>query len=216
MTSLSYPRAGALSSEHLADLRRSGLTDETIETLNVFKSINAIQAREVLRWPRPLPPGEYLQIDCPDLDGNRSPLRRRVKTPSSSGLPKYLQPIGVPSFAFFTPRRPGQNSLVITEGEKKSASIWQAGYWAIGLTGVWNGFTKHEKGQERQLIPDIERVDWQAVTTLIIFDTDAYAKSGVMHAAHELRKVIHGNCTSSVAAGRPRRARRATSKASDR
>lgn len=173
-------------------MRKSGLPDESIDRLvaeGVFTTIREDEAAIVAKR-RSLPPGEYMQILCRRPDGSLSLDRARLKTPSGSGQPKYIQPKGVSAFAHCTsiPERevfPGLT--VLTEGEKKAESVRQCGIHSVGLTGVWMAF----KPKSEILIDDLLHLQGRRV--VIVFDTDPVANPHVRLAAAKLQRVMHND-----------------------
>jgi len=111
---------------------------------------------------------------------------------------KYEQPQGKSPKAYFTwqaieaARTPGA-MLAITEGEKKSLAVSQAGCPCIGLCGIWS-WPKPKKDtpedSDRQLIADLAGIAWAGRIVLIIFDTDSRRNPDVNHAAAELARVL--------------------------
>jgi hypothetical protein len=191
--------------EHLADLRRSGLSDETIARCR-FYSVNDDRSAERILQAKPPPglvpalaipfagPGGYLngyarlKPDNPRLDEHGKPV-------------KYESPRGVSNRAYFPPDTlpvladPGV-PLVVTEGEKKAAAADQAGFACIGLVGVWGWQKKRPiapdgtKAPERELIDDLVAVAWEGRPVVIAYDSDLAEKYDVQLAAWELASVL--------------------------
>lgn len=191
-TIIAAPTSSYLSDVHRADLRKSGLPDERIDSLvaeRIFTTIREDEAVLVARR-RSLPPGEYMQILCRHPDGSLSLDRARLKTPAGSGLPKYIQPKGVPAFAHCTsiPEREAfQDLTALVEGEKKAEAVRQCGIHSIGLTGVWMAF----KPKSEILIDDLLHLQGRRV--VILFDTDPVANPHVRAAAVKLQRVMHND-----------------------
>src|SRR5205807_7016327 len=142
--------------EHLADLRASGLSDDTIRAgglysmaprdLALFFNMRRGVPKELktaLCFPyqgqqfvriKLFPPGPY--ASRPDLE--------KIK---------YSQPpkTGVRLYAPFVVR-PG--AMVVTEGEKKTLAANQAGLNAVGIGGVWSWLSHGGP------IDDLQLVDW--------------------------------------------------------
>lgn len=185
---------------HLADLRRSGLNDETIVE-NGLRSVESRQEiRSILKWdPGDIGPALAFRFRHPD--GAFNGFERLKPDRPRPGGGKYEQPLRAGSRAYFTIqacdaiRTPGA-MLVIVEGEKKAMAVAQCGYAAIGLTGVWNWQLKREKDAagkktgSRLLIPDLAAIDWRGRRVVILFDTDETRKPNVSFAAAELNRVL--------------------------
>ena len=135
----------------MADLRKSGLTDETILAAGLYSERDARQVRTLLNWsgkaPRSLGPCfvfPYLQPD-----GSRNGYTRlkpskprtdkrigkaiKYEAPKGAGNRLYVPPGTVAKLA--DPTVP----LVLTEGEKKALAADQAGYACLSVPGVWSG-----------------------------------------------------------------------------
>ncbi len=189
---------------HLVDLRRSGLSDGTIEDNKLRSVVNRSEIVEILGWdPGDIGPALAFRFRHPD--GTFNGFRRIKPDRPRPGGGKYEQPLRAGSRAYFTIRAceaihtPGA-MLLLTEGEKKALAIAQSGYAAIGLTGVWNWQQGREEGPDgkkigpRLLIPDLTTIDWKDRRVLILFDTDETRKPAVNQAAAELARVLseHG------------------------
>lgn len=133
-------RRAELLAEHLADLRKSGLSDDTIATMQV-RSLSAAELAKALGYS---PEGvrSALAIPYPGLDFARYKLfppavgedghRIRYLQPSGSGVHLYIPP------AVRAVLSDTSIPLSWTEGEKKAAKATQDGFPCIGLGGLWN------------------------------------------------------------------------------
>jgi hypothetical protein len=150
----------SLHPAHLADLERSGLTDETIQTVRVY----TVPPDEIGQGKnrKGLPEGvaSALAFPYPGSDGFE-----RFKVWWHEGkkqdAPKYLQKTGTPNHLYFPPGidLAGDSSLIVTEGEKKVLALWQAGFQVVGVGGVWN-FLEKGDGEESRPIADLDLVNW--------------------------------------------------------
>ncbi len=152
---------GALAPEHLADLRKSGLTDQTI-------------AAQFIRSVPPAMIGRLLGFDMPSL---RSALLLPFRAPTGGFMDhvrvkafptlrdadghsiKYLQPKGSAPRLYFISAclrevLEGDAPLWLVEGEKKALAVAQLGLPAVGFCGV-EGW--HVRG-ERRLLPDFDAI----------------------------------------------------------
>jgi hypothetical protein len=191
--------------QHLADLRRSGLTDETIDRCRFYSVIDDRSAERALQ-AKP-PPGLVPALAIP-FTGPGGYLNGYVRLkpdnqrPDEHGKPvKYESPRGVPNRAYFPPdtlpvlANPDV-PLLVTEGEKKAAASDQAGFPCIGLVGVWGWQKKRPiapdgtKAPERDLIDDLAAVAWEGRHVIIVYDSDLAEKPDVHLAAWELAKVL--------------------------
>ena len=187
---------------HLVDLRRSGLSDETIRDAGIYSERDGRKIAELLHWR-----GDAKQLGASciypykRLDGTFNCYARvRPDRPRANGG-KYEAPVGVGSRAYFTELGiRALNRLAarigITEGEKKALCCSQAGIPCIGLAGVWawqKPRPKDSKGRgqgERLLIDDLSQIDWNGREVPIIFDTDPRYNPLVAQAQSELYRVM--------------------------
>jgi hypothetical protein len=172
-----------LCPEHLADLRASGLTDETIAASGVYTVIGGDAIRSILgthlsmRTANKM--GACLAFPYQDQRGNPmtfrnpngairpfirlKPLKPRDDKKKSGKSIKYESPIGAPCLAYIPP---GTRSvladpsvpLLITEGEKKSLAADQYGNRCIGLGGVWAWQVPRDKNKDGKGVGDRELI----------------------------------------------------------
>jgi putative DNA primase/helicase len=184
---------------NLANLRRSGLTDETIKACR-FNSLTdpGIIAKH-LNWKNSANMlGPCLAFPFADISGsvNRYARMKPDKPRLHNGKPaKYESPKGGGNRAYFplpalpmiqTPTAP----LLITESEKKSAAATQAGFSTVGLTGAsnWQKKRKSKKGP-RELIKDLSVVPRKGRPVVIVFDSDITEKPDILLAEYYLAEV---------------------------
>jgi hypothetical protein len=197
--------------QHLADLRKSGLSDEQIERCGFHSLQNAVSVQKALRWRHYHGElGDCLAIPFCDADGKGLDYCRlkpdRPRRAKKDGKPiKYESPKGVSNQAYFPPNTLAalQNPsipLLITEGEKKSAKADQEGFACIGLVGVYGWQKKRSKDKagkpqgERQLIDALARIPWQGRGVFLTFDSDAAPNPNVPKAEWHLAECLarHG------------------------
>jgi len=158
---LSHAFDGSLAPEHLEDLRKSGLTDETIAA----------------QFIRSAPPAMIPRLLGFDMPGIRSALLFPFRSPAGGFMDhvrvkvfptltdrdghgvKYLQPkSSLPRLYFVTSclreALEGETPLWLVEGEKKALAVAQLGLPAVGICGV-EGW--HRKG-ERGLLADFDDI----------------------------------------------------------
>jgi len=196
--------------QHVADLRRSGLSDQQIRCC-AFTSMNGQHdVAEMLNWESPaksiMP---VLVIPFIGADGEPTGYHRvkpdKPRKDKQGKLIKYESPKGQPNRAYFPPAtrtilQDATVPLVITEGEKKSAKADQESFPTIGLVGVWGWQKKREKDEdgnavgERELIDDLAGVNWQGRQVSITFDSDTADKQEIQWAEWYLSQVLgrHG------------------------
>ena len=107
---------------------------------------------------------------------------------------KYFQEKGSDSHAYFPPfvkwdkiAKDVEQSIFITEGEKKSACATINGFPTIGLGGVWSWKSKKK---QVPFIEDLEAIEWDGREAIIVFDSDVVTNPKVMGAMHALSKKL--------------------------
>jgi len=134
---------GNLAPVHLADLRKSGLSDETIR-MHGIRSVPPDAIGSLLGWDTPKITSAYL-IPYPSLgDGWLDHVCLRLFPPfetKDGSTVKYAQRRGTPP-RLYIPRlhrdaiMDAGTPLWITEGQKKALALAQSGFAAIGISGV--------------------------------------------------------------------------------
>jgi putative DNA primase/helicase len=197
--------------QHLADLRKSGLSDEQIAACG-FTSVQApATVQKVLGWKRYNGElGPCLAIPFFDAEGKSTGYQRlkpdRPRSANEDDKPiKYESPKGRSNLAFFPPwtrtvLQDASAPLVITEGEKKAAKADQERVASIGLVGVYGWQKKRSKDEdgkpkgERELIPGLAVIPWRGRPAYVCFDSDAAGNPNVRRAERHLAEVLtrHG------------------------
>lgn len=173
---------------HVQDLKKSGLSDGTIETLG-FYSADPEEIKSLL--DRSLSVGPGLVIPYPDS----SPSYVRVKPDNPSlywgRLAKYLAPKGAGNRAYIPPQTQeavsnSKKHILITEGEKKAAKADQEGFPCIGISGVWCFL------QDKRLIADLANIEWARRRVYLVYDSDIRHNQNIRLAAHRLACELTG------------------------
>jgi hypothetical protein len=163
-----------LTAEHLADLRKSGLTDAAIEAQG-FRTVPPHMIDALVGYPTPRVVSTYV-LPYPDPRGGWFDHVRLKIFPSYSDdrgqTVKYLQPrrsgarlyLPVASLAALQDDSP----ILFVEGEKKAALVAQLGRTAVGFAGVecW-----HPAGS-RDLLPDFDLIALRHRTVDLVPDGD--------------------------------------------
>lgn len=205
---LLIPQKREVSEKHLANLRESALTDETIKLAELYteSSHHALAALvERKTWPRLCGaalvfPFYYPDATEPHAARVRPTTPRVIKKGTKRHEVKYDQAESHGQLTYFTPRaRAGRwyadasRVCYWTEGEKKTLVFDQLGLCCVGLTGVWNwGDKKHkqETGEER-LAPVLrEHVAIMGRRHVIVFDADYHTNEDIQLAAARLCGVL--------------------------
>jgi len=181
-----------LHPEHQADLRKSSLTDETIE-LQKIRTVPPHMIDQLLGFPMPKVQHAYV-IPFPNprggwLDHVRTKIFPSIVT--DNGRIKYLQPKRSGVRIYFPLATLGAvlrstDPLYIVEGEKKGLSVAQLGLPAIGVCGV-EGW--HLAGA-RDLHPDLDDVELHGRVVNIVPDADFRTNLAVNAAVMRLASAL--------------------------
>lgn len=106
---------------------------------------------------------------------------RRYSQPAGTQCGVYLPPLEVGTWAEIA-KKP-EYAVVITEGELKAACACKFGIYTIGLGGVYNWRSAKE---EQELLPILEKFNWQGRKVTICFDSDTASNPMVRMAASRL------------------------------
>lgn len=178
-----------LAREHRDDLRKSGLTDETI-------------AGQFIRSVPPSMIGRLLGFEMPSIRSAmlfpfRSPaggfmdhVRVKIFPPlkdADGHTVKYLQGKHTPPRLYFVARcldvvLHSAEPLWVVEGEKKALAVAQLGLPAIGFCGV-EGW--HRKGEQR-LLPDFDAIRLEDRVVEVLPDGDYQSNPNVKRAVQRL------------------------------
>ena len=177
-----------LHPEALADLRKSGLTDETIVAANLHTPAPG-------DLPRLLSPrlthkvAHILVVPYPGVD---TFYRAKLFPPVPDGQGhtiRYYQPAGTAPRLSSLPTSTGALTdpaiaFYITEGEKKALKANQDGLPCVGLGGLWNW------RREGRPIADLDRVDWYARETIVVPDSDVWTRADLLQPVYALGKEL--------------------------
>lgn len=191
---------GFLSEAHIADLKKSGISDSTIESARAdgwLWTATASETASLGYGTADYPVGEALAFE---YVGVQPPLTRIKPTilyqpPWKEKPQKYLSPsskVYPAGSRLYIPANLDRSilentavPLFITEGEKKAIKMTQDGYPCVALAGVSNWVRKprDEFGDPlkdelgcnlpSEPIQDLGLINWEARRTYIIFDSDA-------------------------------------------
>ena len=124
---------------------------------------------------------EIFALKVPDSVWDRIAVRSGIKryhSPLALRLQDRHQPVSFWEWVLKTPELP----LLVTEGAKKAGSLLTAGYAAIALPGVYNGYRqpKDEQGNKvgkPKLIPQLEAFAGAGREVVFVFDSDTKPKT---------------------------------------
>jgi putative DNA primase/helicase len=177
---------------HLAELRKSGLSDATIVAAGIESETNYQRLAALLGWrklPKRMAPA--LVFPFVSAEGQNGYCRIKPDNPRRIGkrVVKYESPLGRANEIYLPPgvvdclNRPDAE-LVLTEGEKKSLKATQEGFACIGLVGVYGW----KDGKSERMLPALERIEWRGRQVQIVFDSDVADNPQVGDAEARLAK----------------------------
>src|SRR5215472_1112856 len=172
----------ALAEEHRADLKKSGLNDETITRAQ----LHALCPRDIDRMGGKIKQHATSALVIPyfEINGKPNGFERRKLFPAvplgdghhlrywqppKSGVHLYLPPLLDWQALAADATRP----LVITEGEKKALAACQYGLPAIGLGGCYNWKLTLDTG-EKIVLPTLDLFAWKDRPLELVPDGDAW------------------------------------------
>lgn len=174
-TSQKHSSRLSLFPQHLEDLRRSGLSDDTIIEAGI-KSVPPNRIDKRLKFSIP---GLISMYEVP-YPGNNGYCRYKAFYEEGHGQykdgrkkPKYLTRKNAGNRLYMPPKvRPVLSDfsiyLYFTEGEKKSLKACQEGLYCIGIPGLWNWKVK----DEHELIPDFDQIVLDGRIVHLVPDND--------------------------------------------
>lgn len=198
----------ALAPNHLEQLRKSGLTEETVALAGLYSEAQSKPIAALLGWG--WRNGGALVFPFRDYD-SRKQITARVKPdvprmrqkPSGASKPiKYEQAPGTGAIPYFGPRNIHKQLLddktqIIywTEGEKKTLLLDQLGLAAFGLTGChnFNDAETYRKGDGLTWSKHLRKYAERYVKGrrhVIVYDSDAFDNENVMLAMQRLAGLL--------------------------
>jgi Domain of unknown function (DUF3854) len=155
--------------DHLADLRASGLNDETIRAAGVY----SLAPRWIEHFFRSVPTEVQTALCFPYQGGEFA----RIKLFPSLGKMKYAQPPKTDA-RLYLPFNVSDGAVYVCEGEKKTLAAYQAGMNAAGIGGLWNWLTNGEP------IDDLKLIEWDSRDVIIIPDSDVFQRQDLLRAVY--------------------------------
>jgi hypothetical protein len=169
--------------EHIADLRASGLRDqsialmriESVEPSDCLKSKGVTSAYKIpyLTLGNCPPDFSRERIFPPFVDENGR--TRKYSQPKGTGCRLYVLELVVDLLGDYT------KPIYYVEGEKKAAKGWQEGLGCVvGLGGIWNFLDR-----SGELIPEFDRIVFRSREHFCIPDSDVWARRDLLEAIYE-------------------------------
>jgi len=164
-----------LHPNHLRDLRGSGLSDDAIAACGFYSEAEYVKLTQLLgrRLAKRCAPALVFPFRGPN--GSNGYCRIKPDNPRKlKGKPvKYESPSGrknevfVPPGTFAAIEDPAA-TLLITEGEKKSAKADQEGFPCLGLVGVFGW----KDGRAERMLSLLSTMEWKRRPVFLVFDSD--------------------------------------------
>ncbi len=164
--------------DHLADLRASGLSDDTIRAAGVY-SIRPCDFSHFFNLRRGVPSEIQSALCFPYQGGDFA----RIKLFPSLGKMKYSQPPKTEA-RLYIPFKIGNSSVYVCEGEKKTLAAHQAGLNSVGIGGLWNWLSAG------QPIDDLRLIDWGGREVTLIPDSDVFNRLDLLRAVYALGREL--------------------------
>jgi putative DNA primase/helicase len=147
--SVSAKQTAELHPDDLADLKRSGLSDETIAAMGCF-SVDTETIRHLTGVTKVDSPGYFIPY-AGIVDQTGEPYGRyRLRQPVEKM--RYVAGRGDDPQLYIPPALadlPPSDLMVVTEGEKKANKAAQEGIHCVAVPGVWNGFDAGQRAVEK-------------------------------------------------------------------
>jgi putative DNA primase/helicase len=178
-----------LAPSHIDELRRSGLTDETIKRAGLYAATEP-GVRDLLGFGA----GSGLVFPYPELNGSGPYARVKLDATPPDGK-RYRSPKGRPNRLYIPPLldravlTDARESLYVSEGEKKALKACQEGLPCIAVPGVWSWKTR-DKHDHSAPIPDLEHIVWQGRMVFVVYDSDLATNRKVRLAEYALAKEL--------------------------
>ncbi|MDP2606096.1 MAG: DUF3854 domain-containing protein [Deltaproteobacteria bacterium] len=168
--------AGYFHPAHLADLRASGLTDDTIRAAGIY----SIRPCDIAHFFRGTVPAEIETALCFSYQGGDF---ARIKLFPALGKMKYSQPPGTGA-RLYMPFAVDDGPLYVCEGEKKTLAAFQAGLNAVGIGGLWNWLSGGRP------IDDLKLIEWDGREVTVIPDSDVFNRADLLRAVYALGREL--------------------------
>ncbi len=183
----------------ITDLKKSGLTKETIEAagIKIFHGrqddLKKILGFANMNKQSILHITDLLQFPYFNQDGSIA-LSRFKPVPQIDDKRKYLHPLGQPAIPYILPpvwavKDKTNKPIWITEGEKKGLKLIQHGRHAIALPGVWAfkaGKDSDVPASSKEWWASLRLFSWHGRTVYLAFDMDLWTNPQVRYAQYEL------------------------------
>jgi hypothetical protein len=173
----------AFHPEHLADLRKSGLSDETIEHAGLYsvrpndihKVTGITKVESMLAIPYT---SEFTRYKVFPTNLKTRSGKLRYTQPTGSGVHVYVPPVVRPVL------QDAMSPLGIVEGEKKALKACQEGVVCVAIGGLWNWL---EGGR---LTPELKEISWKGRHVTLYPDSDVWKRQDLLEAIYRLGQAL--------------------------
>jgi hypothetical protein len=184
----------------LADLKRSGIKPKDVSKLGL-KLLTAAATKKITeRFEVAAYQIPYFDIHGKQIDYWRIRYLEEIKGKFGATLrkpPRYSQPIDTVPHFYFPPivewtniAKDTEESIVITEGEKKAIAGCLNGLPTVGIGGVW---AWKSKKHNLPVVPDFKVLKWKGRTVYLCFDNDLHSNPDVIGALNALARELLRN-----------------------
>ena len=185
----------------LADLARSGISEETAKACLLRSFTDAEEIQDILNWTKP---GSSVALGFPyysNGDTTREPTWRlkpdAPRTCASGKRVKYEQPVGVRTSIYIPPIIDRKElfdvneALYITEGEKKAIKLCAEGFTCVSAPGVSNFHDSEDSDDGWVLKPELATLSLGGRIVYIVFDAGKVDNVQVLKAEVRLANMLH-------------------------
>ena len=191
-------RGGVVAHAALTDLRKSGLSDETIlANVKLFTGKREDLKRELgyskMNGDEIIQNSHILEFPYINEDGTRA-FSRFKPVPQLDPEKKYLHPFGTPAIPYITSKTWAIKNKVsvpiwITEGEKKALKLEQEGRHCIALPGIWAfkaGKNSNQTDACKEMWPQLRAFNWAGRLAYLAYDMDLFVNPNIRMALFEI------------------------------
>jgi hypothetical protein len=169
--------------EHLGDLRKSGLSDETIEQAGLY-SVRPNDIKKVTGLAKvesmlaiPYTP-EFSRYKVFPTTLKVQGKKHRYTQPHGSGVHIYVPPAARAILQDAT------IPLGIVEGEKKALKACQEGLMCVAIGGLWNWL------DAGRLTPELKEITWKGRHVTLYPDSDVWKRQDLLEAVYRLGQAL--------------------------
>jgi Domain of unknown function (DUF3854) len=176
-----------LAPEHLDDLRKSGLTDQTIKQAGLY-SVRPADIGKITATP-----GVISLLAFP-YDANFTRYKvfpTDLKAKTKSGKFRYIQPTGSDAHLYIPPMVQAvlpdiTVPLGITEGEKKALRACHEGIPCLAIGGLWNWL------KDGRLLPKLKAIPLKGRQVILFPDSDIWKRQDLLEAVYRFGHALEG------------------------